>query len=126
MEFEIIQRDQQSNFEEFTAIKIASKKELAKVYETLNSTRFPGYELPEIDFRMYDAFFYCPGVFNSGGYAVDIEKVTRLKEGIEAIIRLTSPGPNSFVTDVITSPFILIKLAKTALPISVKSFSDNQ
>jgi hypothetical protein len=126
MEYEVLLKDEQSNFEEITQKKISSEKEMRMLFETINSTRMPGYDLPEVDFSSFDLFFYTPGSLSTGGHSVDVAEILRSKDKILINLTAISPGPGDFATSVITSPFILIKFAKTDKPVELVVRSGNQ
>lgn len=49
----------------------------------------------------------------TGGYAIEIEKITEYPNYIEIIIKETSPGDNCITTQALTSPFHIIEMERS-------------
>lgn len=58
------------------------------------------------------------GVKPTGGYSVVITDIIQVNNQIIVKAQVTSPTPGQFVTEALTHPFALVRIAKTNLPIS--------
>ncbi len=119
MDYQTLLQDSHSNFKELTILKITNTQELQQVFNTINSTRKPGFYVPEVDFGKYDVAFFTTGELPTGGHTISIIEVIKGNETIDIILKQKSPGSGEFAITVITAPFILIKFEKTELPINV-------
>lgn len=119
MDYEILLQDSHSNFAELTTFKITNTQRLQQVFNTINSTRKPGFPIPNVDFSNYDVAFFTTGELPTGGHTISVSEVIKGNDVIDIILEQTSPGPGEFAIMVITAPFIIIKFEKTELPINV-------
>ena len=64
------------------------------------------------------------GLRNTGGFAVEIEKVER--EGALTVVtfRMIEPDPDSFVTQVLTTPYVLARIADDGAPVAFRRAAD--
>ena len=125
MNFEVLLKGSHSNFDEITNRKISSQQDLNEIFAIINSTRKPGYAVPEVDFTSFDLYFSATGSLSTGGHSLDVHAVNRFPDAIEVRFIKSSPGPGEFAATVISSPFVLVKLAKTDLPLVPVFLSKN-
>lgn len=73
----------------------------------------PGAAAPEVDFSTEMVVGVFLGARNTGGYDVEITGVE--PEGTGLVVRCTetTPGPGAMLAQVITSPFHLVRVART-------------
>ncbi len=119
MDFETLLVESQSNFEEQTTLKITNTETLKQVYSTINSTRKPGFPIPEVDFAKYDLVFFSLGLLPTGGHSLAVNAVNKNSNAIDIELRHTAPGPGDYAITVMTTPCILIKIDKTNLPVNI-------
>lgn len=86
---------------------------LADIYSTINKSRTPELEIPEINFEKETVIALFLGEKNSGGYAIGVDQVLNKKDKISVIYKVISPKQGEMVTNVMTQPFIIIKISKT-------------
>lgn len=70
----------------------------------------------KIDFEKEALIFVFAGTFNTGGYSIKVDSIKRTaKNKISAIFSITSPSPDSLVTQAFTHPSIIVsvKVSKT-------------
>ena len=69
-------------------------------------------EPPAINFKKETAVFLFAGRKNTGGYSIEVKsvKTSRRQTVIDAAIK--PPPPDSLTTQVLTSPFLVIAIAK--------------
>jgi len=73
-----------------------------------------GAELPApVDFTKDMIIAVFQGVKMTGGYGIEITKIIETDNNIEVYIKETSPGPKCNVTQAITNPYHIVKLAKS-------------
>jgi hypothetical protein len=100
---------QQSQVRQSQVVRLRSEREL-EAYWHQNLGR-QGTAMPEIDFREYDAVMVHLGQRSTGGYRFFVRSVTEGPRG-ETVVRAleTRPAAGSFVAQVVTSPWALIRV----------------
>lgn len=92
---------------------ITSASQLAQLWKLINATGTP----PAIDFGSYDIAAVFAGQKPTTGYAITVSKIEdALKRTV--IVDLVRPGPNCTVGQSLTSPYQLVKLPETSLPVT--------
>ncbi|MGP1414802.1 MAG: protease complex subunit PrcB family protein [Treponema sp.] len=67
--------------------------------------------LSNIDFEKEALIFVFAGTFNTGGYGIKVDSITRTaKNQISAIFSITTPAPSSIVTQAFTNPSIIVSV----------------
>lgn len=65
----------------------------------------------KVDFEKEALIFVFAGTFNTGGYSINVDSVKRIaKNKISVIFSITSPSPDSLVTQAFTHPSIAISI----------------
>ena len=67
---------------------------------------------PNIDFNEKKVIAVFMGVRTTGGFNIEITRITEKEDYIEVFIRERSPSPEAFVTAVITKPYHIIKVER--------------
>lgn len=124
VKFEILLEGSHGNISPRQHTLISSQKMLDELFEQINSTQHPGAEVPEIDFSKYQVGLVSMGELSSGGYAISIESIEKTNEHIRINLITESPAPGENVTSVMTSPFVLFKFEKQALPVEFNYLTD--
>lgn len=117
--FTILVSGSHSNFEERTESSINSQEELQSVFNTINSTRKPGIEVPTVDFDKNTVFFYSVGQLSYGGAPIEIETIEKTETNVQIIPRNKEIDPSQPVTTVLSSPFVMIEFKKQELPVVI-------
>lgn len=106
--YEILIQDSHSNIEQAVLKEIQNREELAQLMNQINSTRKPGFPMPEVDFTQQRIGFANLGQKNTGGYSVTIDRVEEKPTQTHVFLRTTKPG--MMATSVITTPFVLFRI----------------
>ena len=99
----------QSNIETNEVRVIANGEELQKMYAKINSTRKPGIEVPEVDWKNQTVIAAFAGRKSTAGYSIDIYQVRDRKK--ERIYKFAQTAPNrgtDVVSMVITTPYMIV------------------
>lgn len=110
--YEIIQTGTYSGIKEPLQKVITSKQGWEEVWKKHVSVLVPQPPLPEVDFDEVSVGAIYAGEKKTSGYKVELKSVT--SEGKNAVIRysMVEPPGNSFTLQVLTQPFVLVKVAK--------------
>lgn len=81
------------------------------------SGKKPIPEAPKIDFTSEMVIAVSPGPRPTGGYDVQIVKVEDTGTTLEVTVIVKKPPPDTFVIEVFTQPYRLVKLPKKDLPV---------
>lgn len=77
-----------------------------------------GPAVPTVDFSRNHVIAVFDGSHSSGGYRVEVTDVTDADGKRTVHILREAPGRDCIVTDAITSPFVIVTLPKTTLPLA--------
>jgi hypothetical protein len=72
---------------------------------------------PAVDFKTEMVLAVFMGEKRSGGYAVEIKDAVERKGSLVVTVLEKSPGPDSIVTEALTSPFHLVAVKRSTLPV---------
>lgn len=99
-----------------TNFLIRSEEEFAELWSMVYGAS--GSVRPLIDFSRYDVIAAFDGTRSSGGYHVEVSDVR--EEGGSRVIEITrhEPEDDCIVTEAITSPFQMVRVLKSPLPVS--------
>ncbi len=92
---------------------IDNSKDFEALWNNLNSGRLPKPVLPEVDFDNEIVIAVFLGLIPTGGYGIEIAKVTEKKDKLEVLVLETVPE-GCIVTEAFTSPYHIIKTKKTS------------
>ncbi len=71
-------------------------------------------DVPKVNFEKEQVIAVFLGERPTAGYKVAVEKVVRLADGtLEVLVRERKPAKDAIVAQVVTTPFILVKTART-------------
>lgn len=77
----------------------------------------------KIDFENEALVFVFAGTFNTGGYSIKVDSIKRIaKNKISAVFSITSPAPDSIVTQAFTHPSIIVSVKVNKADIIQASF----
>ena len=110
--YDIIQSGTYSGKKDAVAQVIQDRVEWEKLWKQHVSVLVPQPPLPDVDFESEVVVAIFAGEKKSGGYAVMIKKATIEANDVVIRYKLTEPQPNSFTLQVITQPFVLLKMDK--------------
>jgi hypothetical protein len=98
--------------EQQSAIVINSREELVRTWESIHAGQTPVPDPPRVDFSTSSVVFASLGMKGSGGYAVSIDALEEIPEGMRVVITATSPGSTCMVTEALTTPVHLVRTRK--------------
>lgn len=98
-----------------TNYRIETADELAELWALIYGTNAP--PMPNVDFSKYEVIAVFDGSHSTGGYRVEVTQV-RDADGKRTVhIRHAAPGSRCVTSPAITSPFQVVRVLKTVLPI---------
>ena len=98
-------------------IVITSMDEWEAMWEKLHRFTTPRPELPDVDFAQHILLAVFAGEKRSGGYAIQVERVTQTDEIVMVYASEISPGPEEITIAQITFPYQIVKISHTNLPV---------
>lgn len=104
-----------SNIKEPNFIVIESTEELNSIYNTINMTRRPGYQIPTIDFDTHTVIGLFMGLKNTGGLSIKIDSIATNNK--ETVIYYKETNPKGMTISIITHPCYIASVVKTDRPI---------
>jgi NDP-sugar pyrophosphorylase family protein len=119
--FHILVQDTYGGYTDSKFMVIETEKSLAEVFNLLNKSRSPKFEIPAINFKKETVIALFLGEKTSGGYAITVEQVLDKNNKVSIFYKVTSPKLGDMVASVMTQPFSIIKIRKTAKEIVFES-----
>jgi hypothetical protein len=110
--YEILEQGTYSGKKDSMAQLISSQNDWEALWKQHVSVLVPQPPVPEIDFETHVLAVIFAGEKKSGGYGVVIKDVSVEVDDVIVKYRLTEPQPNSFNIQVITQPFVILKIEK--------------
>ncbi|TSA06081.1 MAG: protease complex subunit PrcB family protein [Deltaproteobacteria bacterium] len=111
----------QSGYTEPAKLVIRTEDEWRKVWEKINSPRFPKPELPEVNFETEIVIAVFMGERQTGGYGIEIKRIVRHVEEIIVEVEEQHLRPDSLVTMALTQPYHIVIIPKFHLPVRFMS-----
>lgn len=99
-----------------TNFRIMSDEELRELWPMIYG--LGGTAIPSVDFSKEEVIAVFDGSHSSGGYRVEVTEVTDADGKRTVHITRHAPTDDCSVTSAITSPFQIIKVPKTDLPLT--------
>jgi PrcB C-terminal len=112
--FQILAQDTYGGYTDSKFMVIEDNKSLTEVFNLLNKSRLPELEIPAINFKEELVIALFLGEKNSGGYAITVEQVLDKNNKVYIVYNVESPKTGDMVASVMTQPFSIIKIPKTA------------
>lgn len=98
-------------------IVIGSPAEWEELWEQLHRYTIPRPALPEVDFTQHTVLAVFAGEKPSGGYTIQVERITQTDQTVIVYVTETAPGPRDITTMMITYPYQVVKIPHTSLPV---------
>lgn len=86
----------------------------------------PSMPPPKVDFQAEMVLGAFLGEQSTGGYAVEIQDAVEENGKLVVTVKEIAPGPDSFVTQAITTPFHVVAVKRSALPVQWKVVSGSR
>jgi hypothetical protein len=110
--FREIARGSQSTEARRVNYAITSTADLAKLWKMLDATSMP----PKVDFTTNTVVATFAGKESTSGYSIAVSKVEDTKVRM-VTVKITKPGSNCLLAQVLTAPYQIIEIPKTSLPL---------
>lgn len=104
-------------YTETSRLVIKAEDRWKEVWGKIHRLRLPRSELPEIDFEKEMVVAVFMGIRKSGGYEIEIIKVTKTEEEIVAVVREKEPPSDSLQTMALTQPYHIVVIKRSSLPV---------
>ena len=97
--------------EKFT---IKNEKQWQVFLNKINSVNSVSSSFSEININFSNHIIICvfDTIRNTGGYAIEIERVFVEKKNLNVVYKKKEPGPMEMVTTIITQPYHIVKIEK--------------
>ena len=97
--------------EKFT---IKNEKQWQVFLNKINSVNIVSSSFSEININFSNHIIICvfDTIRNTGGYAIEIERVFVEKKNLNVVYKKKEPGPMEMVTTIITQPYHIVKIEK--------------
>ncbi|GEM_PF-155491 len=114
-DWKVVQKGVVSAYRDPNPYAIVAENErdfISRIWPLAAGNRIPRPAPPQLDLDRYSLAAFFWGSKPSGGYAVDVAKVVQKRGGVVAVyLKLQRPAPGSIVTQMITSPYVLIEIS---------------
>lgn len=120
MSYEVIDSGQSCGITEKNNYVIRNRQEWSGLWNRVDSRSSVIPSLLEVDFDKYMVIGVFLGEKNTGGYAIEVEKIVEEGEKIIVHLKETTPGKDDMVIQVLTQPYQIIKIEKTTKEIMFK------
>lgn len=126
LNFQTIEKRGMSGINSPENIVINEEKEWANLWARIHSNQTPTPKLPQMNFSKETVVGVFLGTKNSGGYGIEIKKVTDTGKKIVVMVEEASPPKGAMVTMALTQPFHLVKIENPGKkPIEFKGISNS-
>lgn len=100
--------------EGYTFAVANNQNDLSSLYAMIHAHRLPQPEPPSVDWSRHLVVFVAAGWKPSAGYRVDISKIEQREQALKVFVVLTEPPSGSIVATVMTQPYTLAVVEKSA------------
>lgn len=107
-----------SGIEEATRMMITSQGAWSAAWDQLFRHTRPAPPLPSVDFARSAVVVAAMGTRPSGGHAITFEGAYRDDRRLYLVILERSPGPTCMTTAALTAPVVVVRVARTDLPVA--------
>lgn len=107
---------QAPNADERVNYRVTNEDQLAALWQMIYTDN--GTPVPSIDFNKYEVLAVFDGSHSTAGYSVAVASVKDTSSARVVTIVHTEPGDSCVPGGGGTSPFVIIQVSKTSLPIS--------
>lgn len=95
---------------------IRSDTALQNLWAAHFAPAMPSEPVPDVDFQHDMVIAVYLGQYRTGGYSVTVTSVHKSAAGIEVGVQRTSPGPGCRRTQMLTQPFVMVKVPRIEGP----------
>jgi hypothetical protein len=116
-DFTVLGQGQNANsIDQRVNYRITNADELTAIWELVYGTG--GASVPIVDFGRQEVLALFDGSHSTGGYGIALTKIEDMDGTRMITITHTEPGERCITTTSITSPFVLVAVKKSSLPLS--------
>ncbi|MCI0597768.1 protease complex subunit PrcB family protein [Candidatus Parcubacteria bacterium] len=112
----VIEGEQSGGVTERKNYRVKSLEDVDELWRFVFGTSGPA--IPPVDFSTEELLAVFDGTHSSGGYRIDVLSVEDTASARIITIKHVEPGASCITTSAITSPFQIVQLPKTTLPIT--------
>lgn len=123
--FATVEQGQQSAQTERGEVVIRDAESWAELWSLVHAGREPIPDLPQVDFTREIAVAAFMGQRTTGGHSIEIQRAVETDEEILLVVRESSPPPDAMTTQVMTSPYHIIRMERTDKEIVWERSADN-
>lgn len=98
-------------------VVIYTEDQWKEIWEKVHALRLPRPQLPKIDFEKKMVVAVFMGNRSSGGYEIEIIKISKTEKEIVVEVKEKEPPPESLQTMVLTQPYHIVVIKKSLLPV---------
>jgi hypothetical protein len=113
--FSVIKSDDYSTVKDESVVRITNENDLSVLWNQVKSQQNPIPPVPSVDFSKDMCLFIFLGSRPTAGYSMEVSQLLETDKSIR--LRVKETAPNDFVAQVITSPYLVVTLAKNPKPI---------
>jgi hypothetical protein len=118
LDFVTIGKGPYSGRKEAGCVAVRNREDFEKLWAEYASSWVPRPELPEVDFNEKTVLAVFMGEFPTGGYGIDIEKVTEKEKEVAVFVVKRNPAAGMPVTEAFTRPYCIAVIDKVDKPVT--------
>ena len=107
VEFKLLAQGAESGIESQRFEVIRDEAAFRSAWEAHAHPATPAQGPPKVDFQTAMVIAAFAGTKSSGGYHLDIAKISQDGDRLEVTMVLTQPGADCFVSEVMTQPYVM-------------------
>jgi len=116
--FRVLEQGSHSGVDSQRFDTIRDKTALRSLWQTHGKSASP--PLPEVDFSKEMVIAAFAGQKNTGGYQLNLTGLDRRRGHIDISLSLTQPGPDCIVTQALTQPYVIVRIARSKQPVNFR------
>jgi len=97
---------------------IRDKASLRALWQQHGKGASPPQAMPEVDFSKEMVVAAFAGQKSTGGYQLNLTGLNRRGGQLSISFSLTQPGPDCIVTQALTQPYVIVKIAQSNKPVN--------
>ncbi len=117
VEFTLLAQGIQSSIEGQRFEVVRDEGALRSVWQAHALATLPTQDPPKVDFQTAMVIVAFAGTKYSGGYRLDLAKISQDGDRLEVTMVLTQPGADCFVSEVLTQPYVMATTLRSGQPV---------
>ena len=118
--YDIVLSGQQASIQTQSAVVVSDQETWNAVFRSTQGAVLSDETPPIVNFDEHRLLVLFAGSRSTGGYSIEVESIEESDASIDVRVRVLSPAPDAMVTQVITSPFVVVQLRTTRDDITVR------